>query len=103
MDKDFIPGDLVEKHRGEARWIGVVVSVYATLRGADRIVVDVLPQRFQMIATGEQVRLLARGLDRDTAVEAGLLVVASRVLLPEIAALRARRMAAMAAEMEMAS
>lgn len=48
-------GDLVHKHSGEARWYGIIVDVYPTLKGGTRYAVDVLPQGFQMVATGAQL------------------------------------------------
>ena len=78
--KSFQAGDLVEKHVGEARYIGVVVAAYPTLAGADRVVVDVLPQRFQMIGSGDQLRLLRSGLTREQAIIAGVTIVAQRAI-----------------------
>lgn len=79
MSGVFAVGDLVEKYDGEARWVGVVVSTYETLRGARRLVVDVLPQRFQMIASPTQLRLVAAGLTREAAIGAGLALVSAQI------------------------
>lgn len=51
----MVPGDYVEKYTGEARWMGRIVSVYDTLKGGRRCVVEVFPQHFQ-IATLSQLR-----------------------------------------------
>lgn len=59
-DQDFAVGDVVAKASGEARYVGVVVAVYATARGASRLVVDVAPQGFQMIATPAMLTLRER-------------------------------------------
>lgn len=63
----FEVGDIVGKFGGEARWIGVVVSIYATTREATRLVVDVAPQGFQMIATPGQLTLIERAQSRSAA------------------------------------
>lgn len=49
-------GDKVEKYSGDAQYKGVVVSVYETLKGHTRFVVEVLPQHFQMIVSEKQIR-----------------------------------------------
>lgn len=48
--------DRVEKFSGEARYFGTIVSVYETLRGSTRYVVEVEPQGFQMIVTEGMIR-----------------------------------------------
>lgn len=60
--QDFVIGDVVVKASGEARYVGVVVSIYQTTRGAWRLVIDVAPQGFQMIAApGQITRVAQRG------------------------------------------
>lgn len=54
---EFKIGDRVEKYAGEARYHGVVVSVYQTTKGGTRYVVEVAPQGFQMICTAGMLRL----------------------------------------------
>jgi hypothetical protein len=49
-------GERVEKWNGEARYTGVVVSVYTTTKGGVRYVVEVEPQGFQMICTKAMLR-----------------------------------------------
>lgn len=49
-------GDRVEKFTGEARWFGIVKAIYPTSVGGTRVVVEVAPQGFQMIATPAQLR-----------------------------------------------
>ena len=53
----FNLGDHVEKYSGDAQYEGIVVSIYATLKGHRRYVVEVLPQHFQMIVNEKQLRL----------------------------------------------
>lgn len=55
-DPVFKVGDPVEKYTGEARWWGHVVAKYLTRRGAQRYVVEVEPQGFQMICTPGMLR-----------------------------------------------
>lgn len=82
-DEDLRTGDLVDKYRGEARWVGVIVADYPTLRGAKRYVVDVLPQRFQMIGTSAELRLIARGLSKEMAIKRGL-KIALQLIVDEL-------------------
>ncbi|WP_210482693.1 hypothetical protein [Microvirga antarctica] len=56
---EFKLGDHVEKHSGEARYTGQIVSVYQTTKGGTRYVVEVEPQGFQMICTAGMLRLRA--------------------------------------------
>lgn len=79
-EQNLRTGDLVEKYRGEARWVGVIVADYPTLRGAQRHVVDVLPQRFQMIGTSAELRLVARGLSKETAIRRGLKIALQSII-----------------------
>lgn len=55
----FMVGDIVEKHVGEARYIGTIVARYVTLKSHDRYVVEVAPQGFQMIVSPTQIRLFS--------------------------------------------
>jgi hypothetical protein len=57
MSESFNVGDHVEKFSGEARYSGVIVSVYQTTKGGTRYVVEVEPQGFQMICTAGMLRL----------------------------------------------
>ena len=59
-------GDRVEKYTGDAMYVGTVVSVYLTVRGKLRYVVDVEPQRFQMISNESQLRPAIRDLGKQT-------------------------------------
>jgi len=52
----FALSDRVEKHTGEARYTGKVVSVYETSKGGTSYVVEVEPQGFQMICTASMLR-----------------------------------------------
>jgi hypothetical protein len=54
--EEFKVGDRVEKYTGDAIWSGTVVSVYYTLAGKLRYVIEVEPQGFQMIANPKQLR-----------------------------------------------
>lgn len=56
MNKVFLLGEYVEKYEGEARYEGYIVSVYSTMKGKTRYVVEVQPQGFQMIVTDKQIR-----------------------------------------------
>lgn len=52
----IVPGTIVEKYTGEARWEGVLLVSYTTTKGKLRHVVEVIPQGFQMICVPEQIR-----------------------------------------------
>jgi hypothetical protein len=54
----FNLGEWVEKHSGEARYFGKIVSAYQTSKGGWRYVVEVWPQGFQMICTAGMLRPL---------------------------------------------
>ena len=56
----FVRGDQVEKYTGDARWFGTIVSVYSTLRGKIRYMVEVHPQGFQMVTSEEHIRKASR-------------------------------------------
>jgi len=49
----------VRKTTGDAQYAGWVVSCYTTLNGKPRCVVDVEPQRFQMICAPHLLEVLA--------------------------------------------
>lgn len=55
-DAEYNYGDAVEKFTGEAQWHGQIVSAYHTIEGKLRYVVQVWPQKFQMIAVPSQLR-----------------------------------------------
>jgi hypothetical protein len=54
------PGMRVQKYTGEAQYEGIIVARYLTTRRKLRFVIDVEPQGFQMIATGQTLREVAQ-------------------------------------------
>ena len=53
----FTVGDYVEKWTGDAQYRGWIVSRYRTRKRLVRYVVEIDPQRFQMIVSEGQIRL----------------------------------------------
>lgn len=58
----------VKKYKGDARYVGTVVSVYFTTKRKLRYVVDVEPQGFQMIVSEAQIRAARDGSGNNSRV-----------------------------------
>lgn len=57
-DHNLSEGAYVEKYKGDARYEGIILKCYHTLRGKARYVVEVIPQGFQMITSDDYIREL---------------------------------------------